>query len=64
MKEMKLKITRKGEVKIEGIKGTVGAECLELTKKLEQAIGQTESRELTEDYYKEKENEYEYNKNA
>lgn len=53
MKEMKIKISPDGEVKISDIKGTTGKKCLELTEEIEKELGEVLQRTFTEDYYRE-----------
>ena len=48
--EMEITISPSGEVKIQ-VKGVHGAQCLDLTKGLEQGLGTVEDRQLTSEYY-------------
>ena len=50
MPEVEIVITPDGTVTIEA-KGVVGAGCLDLTKALEQALGEVESRECKTEFY-------------
>lgn len=50
MKEIKLKIMPDGEVKVE-VRGVKGAQCVELTKFLEDQLGLVIKREKTAEYY-------------
>jgi hypothetical protein len=45
-----------GEVKIE-VKGLPGADCLELTKSIEEALGIVSDRQHTSEYYQQEESE-------
>ena len=53
MKKMKIRITNDGRTEI-AVEGGEGGDCLEFTNAMEQALGQVEQRELTEDYEKER----------
>ena len=57
MKEMKIKISPDGQVKLYDIKGPAGGKCLEFTEDLEKGLGEVVKREFTEDYYKEEYNQ-------
>jgi len=48
--ELEISITPEGEVKIE-VKGVKGADCLEVTKDIEEALGVVKNREHTSEYY-------------
>lgn len=50
MQELEIAISPSGEVKIE-VKGVKGDGCLELTRGLEQSLGQVEDRQLKSEYY-------------
>ncbi len=52
MKKMRIRVTNDGRTEIT-VEGGEGGDCLEFTKAMEQALGQVEQRELTEDYEKE-----------
>lgn len=48
--EIEIEITPSGEVKLQ-VKGVAGAECLELTRRLEEELGLVVEREKTSEYY-------------
>lgn len=48
--EIDIEITPDGEVKLQ-VRGVAGAECLELTRKLEEELGLVVEREKTSEYY-------------
>lgn len=54
LKKMRIRITQAGRAEIR-VEGGDGADCLAFTQAVEQALGQVERREMTEDYYKESE---------
>lgn len=49
MKEMLFEIDERGNVRFEG-KGFEGAECLQLTQEIEDALGEVQKRELKPEY--------------
>jgi hypothetical protein len=49
-REMEIEIGRDGKVSIK-VKGVQGAECLEFSQFLEEALGETVEQELTSEYY-------------
>ena len=48
--ELQISITPEGEVKIE-VKGVKGADCTEVTKEIEEALGVVTDRQYTGEYY-------------
>ena len=50
MPEIQVEILPNGEVKI-SVKGAKGSQCLEMTRFLEEALGEVAERELTTEYY-------------
>ena len=50
MPEVEIVITPEGVVTVEA-KGAVGAGCLDLTRAIEQALGEVESRECKVEFY-------------
>ncbi|MNS68424.1 hypothetical protein D3C72_1017060 [compost metagenome] len=54
--EMEITISPTGEVNIQ-VKGVHGASCLDLTKGLEQGLGTVEDRQLTAEYYEQRQNQ-------
>ncbi|MCB9527630.1 MAG: DUF2997 domain-containing protein [Myxococcales bacterium] len=48
--EIDIQITPSGEVKLQ-VKGVAGAECLELTRRLEEELGLVVEREKTSEYF-------------
>lgn len=48
--EIDIEITPSGEVKLQ-VRGVAGAECLELTRKLEEELGLVVEREKTSEYF-------------
>ena len=50
MQELEIMIDAEGKVSIK-IKGVKGSGCMELTKAMEEALGTTEERIYTEEYY-------------
>ena len=50
MPEIQVEILPNGEVKI-SVKGAKGSQCMELTRFLEEALGEVSERELTTEYY-------------
>jgi len=52
IKKMRIRIGRNGHTEIR-VEGGQGDDCLAFTRAVEQALGQVEQRELTEDYYQE-----------
>lgn len=51
IKKMQIRITKDGRTEIR-VAGGQGEDCLAFTKAMEQALGQVQQRELTEDYHK------------
>jgi len=49
-REMEIEIDRDGKVNIK-VKGVQGADCLEFSQFLEEALGETVEQELTSEYY-------------
>ncbi len=49
-REIEIEIGRDGKVNIK-VKGVSGAECLEFSQFLEEALGDTLEREFTSEYY-------------
>jgi hypothetical protein len=49
-REIEIEIDRDGKVNIK-VKGVPGAECLEFSQFLEEALGDTLEQELTSEYY-------------
>lgn len=49
-RELEIEIGRDGKTSIK-VKGMQGAECLEFSQFLEEALGDTVERELTSEYY-------------
>jgi hypothetical protein len=49
-REMEIEIDRDGKVNIK-VKGIQGADCLEFSQFLEEALGETVEQELTSEYY-------------
>jgi len=49
-REMEIEIDRDGKVNIK-VKGVQGADCLEFSQFLEEALGETLEREITSEYY-------------
>jgi Protein of unknown function (DUF2997) len=49
-RELEIEIGRDGKISIK-VKGMQGAECLEFSQFLEEALGDTVERELTSEYY-------------
>jgi hypothetical protein len=54
MKKMRIRIARDGRTQIR-VEGGKGADCLDFTRAMEQALGVVELRELTPDYDKDPE---------
>ena len=52
MKKMRIRIGRDGKATVR-VEGVVGPGCLDLTKAVEEAIGEVEERELTDAYHEE-----------
>lgn len=50
MPDIKIEIMPDGQVKLE-VEGAKGSECMDLTRFLEEALGEVTARELTSDYY-------------
>ncbi|HWR40105.1 MAG TPA: DUF2997 domain-containing protein [Patescibacteria group bacterium] len=50
MQELEIIIGADGKVSVK-VAGAKGDQCLELTRPLEEALGQVEQREFTADYY-------------
>ena len=48
---MKITIDNNGTITIQ-VEGAAGKNCIEFTRPFEQASGEVEKRELTEDYYR------------
>lgn len=48
--EIDIEITPSGEVKLQ-VRGVAGAECLELTRRLEEELGLVVEREKTSEYF-------------
>jgi len=49
-REMEIEIDRDGKVNIK-VKGVQGADCLEFSQFLEEALGETVEQEITSEYY-------------
>jgi hypothetical protein len=49
-REIEIEIGRDGKVNIQ-VKGVQGAECLEFSQFLEEALGETLEQEMTSEYY-------------
>jgi hypothetical protein len=49
-REIEIEIGRDGKVNIK-VKGVQGAECLEFSQFLEEALGETVEQEVTSEYY-------------
>jgi hypothetical protein len=49
-REMEIEIGRDGKINIK-VKGVQGADCLEFSQFLEEALGDTVEQELTSEYY-------------
>jgi hypothetical protein len=49
-REMEIEIGRDGKINIR-VKGVQGADCLEFSQFLEEALGDTVEQELTSEYY-------------
>jgi hypothetical protein len=49
-RELEIEIGRDGKINIT-VKGVQGADCLEFSQFLEEALGDTVERELTSEYY-------------
>jgi len=49
-REMEIEIDRDGKVNIK-VKGVQGADCLEFSQFLEEALGETLEQEITSEYY-------------
>jgi DUF2997 family protein len=49
-REMEIEIDRDGKVNIK-VKGIQGADCLEFSQFLEEALGETVEQEVTSEYY-------------
>jgi hypothetical protein len=49
-REMEIEIDRDGKVNIK-VKGVQGADCLEFSQFLEEALGETVEQEVTSEYY-------------
>ncbi len=54
MDELEIQIDDEGNVTIKVVNGPGGADCLKLTKEIEEALGLVAERELTAEYYEEK----------
>ena len=50
MRELDITIDREGRVRV-AVRGGHGGECIELTRKIEEAVGVVEERELLPEYY-------------
>jgi len=55
MHELEIEISEDGKIKVK-VKGVKGAKCEEITRDLEEALGEVEEREYTEEYYEEEQN--------
>ncbi len=56
--ELNISIGPDGNIEIE-VKGVKGADCLAITKELEEALGVVRTREHTSEYYQQKQSQQE-----
>ena len=56
MPEINVEILPNGEVKI-SVKGAKGSQCIEMTRFLEEALGEVNERDFTAEYYEAEEKE-------
>jgi len=56
MPEINVEILPDGQVKI-SVEGAKGSECVDLTRFLEEALGEVQTRDFTPDYYQTEEKE-------
>ena len=50
MPEITIEISKEGKVQI-SVDGAKGSECMDITRFLEEALGEVEAREFTSEYY-------------